>query len=428
MNRSLSTLWCAASLAALLMTAAPASAQQAGQPPAPTPVAQRGPIEGVAVLVNDEVITFSDVRNRTRLILLGFGGQPDEQAIAAAQQRAVDGLIEDKLKIQEFGKLAKDRNISDEEVNERLAAIARQNRATLEEFLSGLAAAGVSPQTLRSQTRADIAWNALIRGRFASQIRVSDLRISEMLERLKGSLNKSQYRIAEIFLYAPDLASRTTAKEGAETLKRQIEQGAPFEAVAQQFSAAPSASAGGDLGWLTPTDMRPEIQAVVESVTPPALAPPIETEGGVYLIAVLGKRAPADAGVAVLDLKQVSATGDDAATRLNAVKAAASTCAGVADAAAAQSGVEVNDLAGVALTDLNEQYRGALGELPQGGVSEVMDIGESKSVFYVCRRETGGAGVPTREEVRERLFDTEISMRADRYMRDLKRDATIIRR
>ena len=112
-------------------------------------------------------------------------------------------------------------------------------------------------QHIRDMEEAKIAWTALIRGRYFKTVRVSELRIDDMLQRIKSSLDKPQYRIAEIFLYAPDQASRDLAKARAATLIQNIKQGADFQTLAQQFSAAPSASAGGDLNWLSPGDMRP---------------------------------------------------------------------------------------------------------------------------------------------------------------------------
>ena len=43
------------------------------------------------------------------------------------------------------------------------------------------------------QKKAKIAWNALIRGRYFKQVRVSELRIDEMLERIEAGL-KSRFR------------------------------------------------------------------------------------------------------------------------------------------------------------------------------------------------------------------------------------------
>lgn len=437
-------------LAAALLCGGAALSQEAGQrsPPASGPDAASATIaataaaaaegksaidngkavEGVAVLVNDEVISYSDVKNRAQLILLSFGGKVDDALLEQAQQRAIESLIDEKVELREFHKLVTDRDIGDDEIDEELEGLAKQNGTTKEKFVGDIAARGINPQTLRDQIKANIAWQNLVRGRFRQQVRVSDLRIDEMMARAKASLDKPQYRLAEIFLYAPDAASRTNAMERAATLQAQIEKGAQFERVAQQFSAAPSASAGGDLGWITDADMRPEIEAAVLKATPPSFLPPIQTDNGVYLIALLGKREPLNPNDAKLTLKQIVASGDGAAAKLQQARTKTKTCADVAKTVAADKSLTATDLNDVALSSMSDTVRTALQPVQAGGSTGVIDIPSGKAVLFVCQRAATGAAMPTREQVRGKLFETEISMMAERYLRDLKRQATIIRR
>ncbi len=440
MRKTLAT--CLAAVLAGSLAAAPvAGAQQQGQPPAGQPQAGQPPlarqaapqrpggqaIEGIVALVNDEVISQSDLRNRARLMLLSFTQQPDDQVLAEVQDRALEALIEEKIQLKEFRKLVKGTEISDAEVNQDIARLAQRNRMTPEQFVGGIQQAGVNPQTLRDQVRAEIAWTALIRGRFARQIRVSELRVSEMMDRFRDSIDEPQYRIAEIYLYAPDTGSRANAMNTARTLANQIQQGASFEAVAQQFSAAPSASAGGDLGWLSQADLRPEIAAAIKDVTAPAMLEPLESEGGVYLIGYLGKREAADVNDVTMDLKQLQATGDDAAAKLSRIRSSARTCDAAAAAASNEQGVTATDMKAVAVPQMADNFRTALEPLQQGGSTEVLDLApDSKTVLFVCSRTITGANMPTRDQIRDQLFDTEISMLADRYLRDLKREATIV--
>ncbi len=406
-----------------LLAAGPAAAQQA---PASPPRGQV--VEARAALVNDEPISLSDVRKRMQLILMSFGGQPDEEAMVQAQQQAIDSLIEEKIQVQEFRKLAKDATIEDEEINQRLAAIAQRNGQTLEAFTAGLAQRGVSIQSLRAQLQADIAWSNLIGGRFGRQVRVSEARVDEAMRRLQESLDKPQYHVAEIFLYAPDAGSRTNAMARAVTLKSQIEQGAPFEQVAMQFSASPSASTGGDLGWMSRGDMRPEFVAAVESAKPPGVIDPIETEGGVYLLAVIGKREPADPNASILSIKQAVASGDNAVAKLQQLKSRNLKCPAVAAAASEIGDITVTDINGVSQSDLTPEVRVAVEPLQAGQSTNPLDVRSGKAVLFICERQVGGAQMPTRDAIKDRLFDQEIGMLADRYLRDLKRDATIIRR
>ena len=418
--------------AAAVSTGAVAQVQPAPQPPATTPASPRGQVvDGVIATVNDQVISQSDVRNRIRMILMSFPGQPDEQIIAEATERAIETLINEKVEMQQFEKLVKDQKISDEEIDENISELARQNKMTSEQFLQTMQSAGISIAALREQTKAEIAWTALVRGRYGRQVRVSELRIDEMLGRIKTSLDKPQYHIAEIFLFAPDQGSRENAKARAETLIRQINQGAEFQAVAQQFSAAPSASTGGDLGWLSQGDMRPEVQAAISTApsAPPVLLPPIESEGGIYIVALLGKREPSSPDAASMNLQQVVARGDGAAEKLAQVKTKATTCGQVAAAIQGVEGVSATPMNGVDIAQVQPIYRTVLQPMQTGQSTDVLDLPVgNKMVFYVCERLSGDPSIPSREEIRGRLFSQELAMFEERYLRDLKREASIDRR
>ncbi len=411
-------------------TPAPPAAPPAGTASLASSPSRGQTIEGVVAIVNGQVISQSDVRNRMRWILLSFSGQPDEAILREAQARAIDQLVDERIQLQEFKKLVKEQKIGADEIDARISDLARQNRMTGEQFLGELTKAGINTQSLRDQMEADIAWTSLIRGRYGRTIRVSDLRIDEMLNRIKSSLDKPQYRVAEIFLYAPDQASRANARTRADSLISEINRGADFQQVAQQFSAAPSASTGGDMGWLSPGDMRPEVwNAVQAAPTPPTLLQPIESEGGVYIVALTGKREPSKPGDAMLNLKQVVARGDGAAAKLEQVKAKAKTCGEVAAATTGVDGITPVDLNDVAVTQLAAAYRSSLENLQAGDATGVMDLGDDgKVVFYVCERKAGSAEMPSRDDIHDRLFQSELAMIADRYLRDLKREATIERR
>jgi peptidyl-prolyl cis-trans isomerase SurA len=250
-----------------------------------------------------------------------------------------------------------------------------------------------------------------------------------MLNRVKESMDKPQYRLAEIFLYAPDSASLANAKTRAQQIVDRINQGADFKAVARQFSAAPSASQGGDLGLMTLGDMRPEIEkAVLAAPAPPAVLPPIEAEGGVYIIAVMAKFDPSEAPPPTLDLVQVAGNTVDAASKLQLVKAKAKVCNEV-EAAAKEYGVTSTPMNDISLGQIAAQFRGALEPLAVGQSTDVLNLeGDSKMMFYVCAKRAGAGKVPSREEIKDSLFDSEITMISERYLRDLKREATIERK
>jgi peptidyl-prolyl cis-trans isomerase SurA len=127
-------------------------------------------------------------------------------------------------------------------------------------------------------------------------------------------------------------------------------------------------------------------------------------------------------------MKQVVARGDGAGAKLEAVKGKAKTCAEVPKALEGVEGVTAVDMKDVALQQIAPIYRTALENVQTGGVTDALDLTDgSKMAFYVCERRTGYPNLPSRDDIRNRLFDSEISMFADRYLRDLRREATIVR-
>jgi len=421
----------AASVAA---TSLVAIAQQTQQPGASAqPAANRGrKVDGVMANVNDQVISQSDVRNRMRWMLLRFEQPPeDEEILLELQSQALESLIDEKVQLGEFRKLVKDQDISGPEIDESVADVARQYRMTPEQFAQALGQAGIPMQHIRDMEQAKIAWTALIRGRYFKTVRVSEGRIDEMLERIKSSLDKPQYRLAEIFLYAPDQASRELAKTRAATLIENVNQGADFQALAQQFSAAPSASAGGDLNWLSPGDMRPEIaDAVLKAGEPPLVLAPIESDSGVYLIALTGKREPSDPSKAIiLDMEQLIARGEGAVAKLEAVKASAKSCADLSKSLEGVEGVTRTPMKDVGLMQVAPQFRTPLEGLGANQASQIVDLTDGgKMIFFVCSARSGDADLPARTEIKDRLFNQELALVAERYLRDLKRESTVVRR
>lgn len=426
-------LFAIALAATVAATGLVAMAQQTTQPSQPQPAAARGrTVDGVFASVNDQVISHSDVRNRMRWMILRFPEPPeDEKILRELQDQALESLIDEKIQVGEFKKLVKDQEISDPEIDEAVADVARQYRMTPEQFAQAIAQAGIPMQHIRDMEKASISWTALIRGRYYKTVRVSDLRIDEMLHRIKNSLDKPQYRIAEIFLYAPDQASRDIAKTRAATLMQNIQQGADFQTLAQQFSAAPSASAGGDLNWLSPGDMRPEVaDAVLKAPEPPVILPPIESEGGVYLIALTGKREPQDPSKAlILDLEQLIASGEGSTAKLEAAKANAKTCEGLTKALEGVEGVTRTPMKNLGIGQIAPQFRTPLEGVQVNQSTPLIDMPDGrKMVFFVCGTRSGDADLPTRAEIKDRLFNQELALVAERYLRDLKREATIVRR
>ena len=74
-----------------------------------------------------------------------------------------------------------------------------------------------------------------------------------------------------------------------ENLKKQIEGGADFAAVAQKHSSCPSGKRGGDLGEFGPGQMVPEFDKVVFSGEVGKVHGPVKTQFGYHLVKIVSR-------------------------------------------------------------------------------------------------------------------------------------------
>jgi peptidyl-prolyl cis-trans isomerase SurA len=414
---------------------APTATAPAPLPPAPPPPPS-GLTESVAAVVNDDIVSTFDLSQRMRLLIATSGVQPTEQNLPQFQREALVSLVDERLQFQELRRVEREQKIQilldDAEVGEDIAEYAQQNNMSREQFLQFLASRGIGPDTLKEQIRAQRSWERWIRGRYGSRLRVGDDQIAATQARLEAAAAKPQYQVGEVLIDANRVGGMPQAMQGAQQLITQLQQGAPFPAVARQFSSLATAANGGDAGWVSPGEMPPEVERALEQMRPGQLSQPIQVRDGVYIVYLRDKRA--GGGATLVNLKQAAvglATGstpaDEAAARekLLAVRPDIKSCETIEAAAAKVPGVVAGDLGEAEVTDLAPAFRQAAEALPVGGVSEPIRTNAGLHLVAVCGRRTAGPGAMSREQVENRLFAQQLSMIARRYMRDLRNSATI---
>jgi len=400
----------------------------AAEPPEP-----QGISEAVAAVVNDQIISTYDLGQRMRLLIATSGVQPTQETLPQFQREALISLIDERLQFQELRRVEREQKIdiiaSDEEVDEEIADMARSNNMTREQFVGFLQARGIGVDTLREQIRAQVSWARWIRGRYGSRLRIGDDQIAAVQARMAADAAKPQYQISEVLIDANRVGGMQQAMAGAQQLVAQMQQGAPFPAVARQFSALPTAAAGGDAGWVGQGEMPPEVQQVLEQMRPGQLSQPIPVRDGVYIIYLRDKRA--GGGSTLVHLKQAAvplpAGGDEAAARarLEQLRPQIAGCDTLETVAGAVEGVVASDLGEAEVNDLAPQFKAVAESLEVGQVSEPIRTGAGLHLVAVCGRRVAGGANMERDAIENRLYGQQLSMIARRYMRDLRNSATI---
>ncbi|WP_300530134.1 peptidylprolyl isomerase [Maricaulis sp.] len=399
-----------------------------------TPQAAAQTTEGVAALVNDEPITTVDVRNRMRLIIASTGlVQLDEAALVQIRDQAIRGLVDEHLQLQAAREY--EITVEEDEINQSLLDLASRNNSTIEEVIADLERSGVDISTLRHQIESETAWQIIVNGRYGSRIRISEQQIDLALERLAASASQPQFRMFEMFFELPNTASEDATIQRVIGVMDRLQQGGAFPELARQFSDAPSAANGGDIGWIVASQLQPEVATIIPQLAQEyaasgnrgALSRPIRVPGGFMIVALVGVR---DGTTALqYDLSQItvptSSVTDSTLDQMTEAMEDQPSCSALDAIAADIPGAIVTPLGSITSDALLPAIRDALAPLNAGENTGVLQSGIGLQAMIVCDRRIAGPGVPSREDLEFQLRGQQLALLSRRWLRDLRRESTI---
>ncbi|MCB1784122.1 MAG: peptidylprolyl isomerase [Alphaproteobacteria bacterium] len=255
-----------------------------------TVYAQSGISQQIAAVVNEDVISVDDVRERLMLVMASSGlpNTPDIRGKLAPQ--IMQGLIDEKLMVQEAKRL--NVAVDEAEVQKGFGMVAQQNGQSAETFKGMLQRGGLSLSTMYAQIGAQMAWGKVVQADMRPKVVISDRDVDDVLERLKRAAGSDEYLVAEIFIPFGDAKSEKDAQQLASGLVKEIRGGkAEFFKLAQQFSKAAGSANGGDLGWLAGEQIDPDMLAALKKVSKGQATDPVKTTGGYHIYLLRDKRA-----------------------------------------------------------------------------------------------------------------------------------------
>jgi peptidyl-prolyl cis-trans isomerase SurA len=115
------------------------------------------------------------------------------------------------------------------------------------------------------------------------------VKLAEKRNSRKSIVNQTQMR--HILLEINELATDADVQTRLQRLKTQIENGADFEKLAQANSADKTyAAKGGLLGWVSPDEIAPELEEVMNKLPVNKVSEPFKSRYGWHIMQVLGRR------------------------------------------------------------------------------------------------------------------------------------------
>ncbi len=292
-------------------------------------------LDGVMAVVNDKVITYSEVLDYVQPVVAqlrrNYRGEELKEKVRAAQLDALNSLIDRALILQEF----KDKGYSfpethvDEQLNQIIAEDFGGDRAA---FIRTLQAQNMTVAQYRDQLRDRLIVMAMRSSKTQKEVVVSPHKIEAYYnEHLDEFKVEDQIKLRMIFIKkgppppppppaaaAVPAASTNTAGEAstnaaeaaaeapaktepaaspppppvdprrrlAEELLAKLDEGDSFESLAKLYSEGKEAKDGGDWGWIGKDVLRKELGDVAFSLSAGQHSRIIETPEGYYLLYV----------------------------------------------------------------------------------------------------------------------------------------------
>jgi peptidyl-prolyl cis-trans isomerase SurA len=266
-------------LHALCQAFAAAAIAAAGLLAAPTP----SHAQEVVVLVDGEPITALDIEQRMKFIQMSTQKAPP-------RKEALDVLIDETLEIKE----AKRFNIEvpDSEVDSAFANVAKNMNTDVPKLTEILAKGGASAATLKHQLRAQLAWSALVRGRYKASLEIADSDVEAQLDLHKPE-DKNQvgyeYILRPVLFVVPrgsPDAAFDARKRDADALRVRFQtcaEGIPFARALQEVAVR-------DQVTKFSADLPLALRDILDKTDVGHLTPPEQTAEGVQMFALCSKK------------------------------------------------------------------------------------------------------------------------------------------
>ncbi len=250
------------------------------------------PIDRVVAVVNDEVITETELDREVKTVTKRLTEQ--NIPIPAAdllRSQVLNRLITKHLQLQ----LAKKTGIhvDDETLNQTIERIASQNKMTLPELRDVIQRDGFDFAAFREDIRDEVAISRLKQRQVESNIVVTDQEVDQFIaNQLVGDDANDEFHLAHILIAVPEAAGPDkveTFRDKAEKIRKMLDGGADFSKVAIEYSDGRQALDGGDLGWRKAKELPTIFARIVPNMKAGEISDIIRSPSGFHIIKLIDR-------------------------------------------------------------------------------------------------------------------------------------------
>ncbi len=243
-------------------------------------------LDGVAAVVNDDVITFSQVREMTgaleKSVLANFHGEDAKNKIKEIRLRAVNELIDRQLIIQEFRKLKA--TIPSHVIDDRINSVIREQfGGDRSAFLRTIAAQGYTIERLRKMEEEKVIVQAMRQREVKGEPIIPAGKVESFYHEHSAEWTQGgevKLRMLKIVAGADPEKNRKLIQE----IRDKIVRGADFGDMARIYSMDSNQDNNGDWGWIKRGDLNADLERAVFGLTKGKVSDVVTLDGSYYLL------------------------------------------------------------------------------------------------------------------------------------------------
>jgi len=376
-------------------------------------------IDRIYVVVNDEVITESEIERELRLAIYELRSQGAEIPVLSQLKReVVDNVVFQKLQYQQARNLGL--KISNDEVRLAVEDIARRNELSVLRLREAIEKTGISYDEYRQQLVRQLLIQKLIEQEISRYVRVSEADIEEYLAKNTRSKDRIEYQLSHVLIELKD--NEEKAHSIANDAYQRIMSGASFIAVVTEMGGSGVARDSSNLGWRN-SDQLPDIFVeAIHDLPVGGVSPPIQSKNGFHILRLNGKRGQGSYTVDQKRVRQILLVKDDITdesdliNRLLRIRQRVIAGENFGDIARLQSS-DVNsralggDLGWLNPNDLEPELEAILASLPFGDISPPVQTKLGYHLLQVTDRRTHDIGDQLQRE------KARLAMRSEKFKR-----------
>lgn len=252
-----------------------------------------GQIDRIVAVVDKDVITYSELRDRIQIVL----GQLEKQGAQRPPQdvlekQVLERLISDRLQLQLAAQTGL--RVDDNQLDKTVERIAEQNKLSISEFRDALEKDGINYRKFREDIRNEIILARLREREVDNRVNVTEAEIDNLLTS-QASRNeiRDEFELSHILIRTPEESApeelQKLKAKADEALKR-LQEGEDFGQVSARFSDAPNALEGGKLGWKNDTQIPKLFVDALKTLQPGQTTDIIRSPNGFHILKLNNRR------------------------------------------------------------------------------------------------------------------------------------------